>query len=334
MTTSKFTKPTQKSPQQMLHQFNYVSFFNSFRANLTPTYFHTLFPTATHNSIPHSLYIYVYYSTFLPESLPHKSLSLSLSLTHKLKSMATIAKSGIWVLVVVVGLMVSPSESQTCSSLTVANKVFSNCSALPHLGAYLHWTYNASNSTLSMAFSAKPPQADGWVAWAINPTSTKMAGSQALLAHKPSGSTPTVKEYNITSYNFSAAGNKLTYEVSDLSSEESDGTITIFAKWKLPDKTEKINQVWQVGPIMQGLPGIHVTTGENLLSGQALQLAGSGASTSPTASPAPAPGSSTPGSLSPAPSNGSTPSSTSRITVGFNMGLLFSFFSVASLMGL
>ena len=262
------------------------------------------------------------------------SLSLSLSLSHKLKSMATIAKSGIWVLVVVVGLMVSPSESQTCSSLTVANKDFSNCSALPHLGAYLHWTYNASNSTLSMAFSAKPPQADGWVAWAINPTSTKMAGSQALLAHKPSGSTPTVKEYNITSYNFSAAGNKLTYEVSDLSSEESDGTITIFAKWKLPDKTEKINQVWQVGPIMQGLPGIHVTTGENLLSGQALQLAGSGASTSPTASPAPAPGSSTPGSLSPAPSNGSTPSSTSRITVGFNMGLLFSFVSVASLMGL
>ena len=81
VTTSKFTKPTQKSPQHMLHQFNYVSFFNSFRANLTPTYFHTLFPTATHNSIPHSLYIYVYYSTFLPESLPHKSLSLSLSLS-------------------------------------------------------------------------------------------------------------------------------------------------------------------------------------------------------------------------------------------------------------
>nr|XP_023887338.1 auxin-induced in root cultures protein 12-like [Quercus suber]POE67509.1 auxin-induced in root cultures protein 12 [Quercus suber] len=249
--------------------------------------------------------------------------------------MATIAKAGIWVLVVVVGLMVSPSESKTCSSQNFTNKAFSNCSDLPYLGAYLHWTYNASNSTLSIAFLAKPPQANGWVAWAINPTSTKMAGSQALLAYKSNGA-PTVKEYNITSYNFASSGTKLTYEVSDVSSEESDGTITIFAKWKLPEKTEKINQVWQVGPVSQGLPGPHVTKGDNLLSGQALQLAGSGASTSPTASPAPAsaPGSSSPpGSLTPAPSNGSPPaSSASRITVGFNMGLLFSFVSVATLM--
>ncbi|KAM3683649.1 hypothetical protein ACJW30_12G162600 [Castanea mollissima] len=234
--------------------------------------------------------------------------------------MATIAKSGIWVLVVVVGLMVSPSESQNCSSLNVTNKVFSNCSVLPVLGAFLHWTYNASNSTLSIAFSAKPPQADGWVAWAINPTSTKMAGSQALLAYKASGSTPTVKEYNITSYNFAAAGNKLSYEVSDLRSEEIDGTITIFAKWKLHEKTEKINQVWQVGPLMNGLPGIHATKGDNVLSFEPLELVGSGGSTSPSAAPAP--------------SNGSTPSSTSRITVGFNTGLLFTFVSVASLMGL
>ena len=272
----------------------------------------------------------MYPSTLLPESPPHKSLSLSLSL--KLKSMATIAKSGIWVLVVVVGLIVSPSESLTCSSQKFTNKSFDSCSDLPKLGAYLHWTYNASNSTLSMAFLAKPPQADGWVAWAINPTSTKMAGSQALLAYKSNGA-PTVKEYNITSYNFASSGTKLTYEVSDVSAVETDGTITIFAKWKLPEKTEKINQVWQVGPVMQGLPGIHVTKGDNILSFEALQLAGSGGSNSPTASPAPGPGSSSV-PVSPAPSNGSTPSSTSRITVGFNMGLLFSFVSVASLMGL
>ncbi|KAK9993009.1 hypothetical protein SO802_022712 [Lithocarpus litseifolius] len=244
--------------------------------------------------------------------------------------MATIAKSGIWVLVVVVGLIVSPSESLTCSSQKFTNKTFDSCSDLPYLGAYLHWTYNAPNSTLSIAFLAKPPQADGWVAWAINPTSTKMAGSQALLAFKSNGSTPTVRQYNITSYNFSAAGSKLSYEVSDVSSEESDGTIKIFAKWKLPENTEKINQVWQVGPVMQGFPGPHAFKGNNLLSFETLQLAGSGGSNSPTASPAPAPG-----SLSPAPSNGSPPaSSTSTITVGFNMGLLFLFVSVASLMGL
>ncbi|KAF3948828.1 hypothetical protein ACB098_12G164000 [Castanea mollissima] len=247
--------------------------------------------------------------------------------------MATIAKSGIWVLVVVVGLMVSPSESQTCSSLNVTNKTFSNCSALPYLGAYLHWTYNASNSTLSIAFTAKPPQADGWVAWAINPTSTKMSGSQALLAYKSNG-TPTVNKYNISTYGLDSNVSKLLYEVSDVSSVESNGAITIFAKWKLPDKTVTINQVWQVGPVTNGSPGMHAKANDNLKSGQALQLAGSGGSNSPTASPAPGPGNSVPGS-SPAPSNGSTPSSsTSRITVGFNMGLLFSFVSVASLMGL
>nr|POF23577.1 receptor-like protein kinase feronia [Quercus suber] len=231
--------------------------------------------------------------------------------------MATIAKSGIWVLVVVVGLMVSRSESQTCLSQKFTNKAFINCTDLPYLGAYLHWTYNASNSTLSMAFLAKPPQAEGWVAWAINPTSTKMIGSQAVLAYKSNGAAPTVKEYNITSFNFTSSGTKLTYEVSDVSYEESDGTITIFAKWKLPEKTEKINQVWQVGPVSQGLPGLHVTNGDNLLSDQALQLAGSRASTSPTAIPAPAPApgprsSLVPGSLSPAMVNSTLPASSAN----------------------
>lgn len=226
--------------------------------------------------------------------------------------------------------MVSPSESQTCSQ-NFTNKVFSNCNALTYLSAYLHWTYTASNSTLSMAFSAKPTQADGWVAWAINPSSPKMLGSQTLLAYKSNGNT-TVKTYNITSYDVPSSGTKLLYEVSDLTAQEVGGTITIFAKWKLPDKTEKINQVWQVGPITQGVPGVHLKTGDNLKSVGVLNL-GSGGSTSPTASPAPGPGSTSPPG-SPAPSNGSTPSSTSRITVGFNMGLLFSFVSVATLMGL
>ena len=228
--------------------------------------------------------------------------------------------------------MVSPSESQTCLSLNVTNKVFSNCTALPYLSASLHWTYNASNSTLSIAFSAKPPQADGWVAWAINPTSLKMIGSQTILAYKSNGAS-TVKQYNISSFDLASSSTKLSYEVSDLTSQQSGDTITIFAKWKLPDKTEKINQVWQVGPVMQGVPGAHVKSGDNLKSVGVLQLVGSGGSTSPTASPAPGPGSSSV-PVSPAPSNGSTPSSTSRITVGFNMGLLFSFVSVASLMGL
>ena len=169
------------------------------------------------------------------------------------------------VAVLVLGLVVSPGESLTCASQKFTNKVYANCADLPYLGAYLHWTYNASSATLSIAFQAKPPQPDGWVAWGINPSSTRMAGSQALLAYESNG-IPTVKTYNISSYNFSSSGTKMSYDVSDLSCEYSDSTITIFATWRLPEKRERMNHVWQVGPVRQGLPTIHVTAGDNLLS--------------------------------------------------------------------
>ena len=94
------------------------------------------------------------------------------------------------VAVLVLGLVVSPGESLTCASQKFKNKVYANCTDLPYLGAYLHWTYNAYNATLSIAFLAKPPQPDGWVAWGINPSSTKMPGSQTLLPTNPTGSRP------------------------------------------------------------------------------------------------------------------------------------------------
>lgn len=184
------------------------------------------------------------------------------------------------VAVVVLGLVVSPVESLTCSSQKFTNKVYANCTDLPYLGAYLHWNYNASTATLSIAFLAEPPQADGWVAWAINPSSTKMPGSQALLAFKPNGSIPTVKTYDISSYNFSSSGTKLSYDVSDLSSWFSDSTVMIFATWRLPEKTEKVNHVWQVGPVSQGVPGPHLLKRDNHLSSGVLQLLPSSGSTS------------------------------------------------------
>ena len=173
------------------------------------------------------------------------------------------------VAVLVLGLVVSPGESLTCASQKFKNKVYANCTDLPYLGAYLHWTYNAYNATLSIAFLAKPPQPDGWVAWGINPSSTKMPGSQTLLAYESNG-IPTVKTYNIRSYNLSSSETKLLYDVSDLSYEYSDSTITIFATWLVLD--EKVNHVWQVGPISQGVPGIHVTKADNLLSFGVLEL--------------------------------------------------------------
>ena len=187
------------------------------------------------------------------------------------------------VAVVVLGLVVSPGESQTCRTQQFRDKVYANCMDLPFLGAYLHWNYNASSATLSIAFLAHPPDDDGWVAWAINPYSTRMLGSQALLAYRPNSSIPTVKTYNISSFDVSSSWTKLSYDVSDISSEYSDSdyysTITIFATWRLPEKTEKVNHVWQVGSVSQGVPGSHAKVGDSLQSVGVLELLLSSGST-------------------------------------------------------
>ncbi|XP_062158750.1 auxin-induced in root cultures protein 12-like [Alnus glutinosa] len=152
-------------------------------------------------------------------------------------------------------------------------QVYSNCTDLPHLSAYLHWSFDASNSSLSVAFVAPPPKPEGWVSWAINPNGTGMAGSQALLAFKSNGSV-TIQTYDIRSYNFSQSGLKLAYEVWDLSADVSNGTFKIFGKWKLSPGTEKVNLVWQVGPGLnsQGNPMIHEFFPGNLQAKENLQL--------------------------------------------------------------
>jgi hypothetical protein len=234
------------------------------------------------------------------------------------------------VLAVVALLLVAPAESLNCTSQKFTNKqVYANCTDLPHLSANLHWSYNASNSSLSVAFVAPPPKPDGWVAWAINPNATGMAGSQALLAFKSNGSV-TIQTYDIRSYTFNQSGLKLVYEVWDLRGEDSNGTIKIFGKWKLPAGTMKVNQVWQVGPGLnpQGYPMIHAFQPENLLAKANLQLVGheavspTGSAPAPTGSTAPGPSGSAPGPSSSAPGTpGSAPSGASTLRGGLGVGL-------------
>ncbi|KAB1204712.1 Auxin-induced in root cultures protein 12 [Morella rubra] len=193
--------------------------------------------------------------------------------------------------VLALALLVRTGESMSCTSQTFANNmVYSNCIDLPHLSAYLHWTYNPVNSSLSMAFIAPPATPDGWVAWAINPNAIGMIGSQALLALKAKG-TVTVKTYGIRSYDFTQSSLNLTYEVWDLSAEDSNGTITIFGKWKLPEKTEKINQTWQVGPGVtpNGWPIGHALLPDNVQAKGILELLTRGGSTAPALQPSASP---------------------------------------------
>ncbi|CAB4318626.1 unnamed protein product [Prunus armeniaca] len=173
-------------------------------------------------------------------------------------------------------LLVSPVQAATCTSQAFNNKkLYSSCTDLPVLSSYLHWTYDTSNSSLSIAFVSTPPQSDGWVAWGINPTSTKMAGAQILLAYNTDSGIPTVKTLNISSYTSLVLG-KLSFDIWDISSEFSNGTFKIFAAVKVPKNEESVNQVWQVGPAVNqnsGFPDKHDIVGPNLESFQTLSLA-------------------------------------------------------------
>ncbi|XVF32088.1 hypothetical protein REPUB_Repub17cG0051900 [Reevesia pubescens] len=185
--------------------------------------------------------------------------------------------------------LISPTHSIDCSSLKLpgGKKQYSNCTELPTLNSTLHFTYNATNSSLSIAFSATPSNPNGWIAWAINPTATGMAGSQALLAFKNKGSM-VVKTYNISSYSSIVEG-KLSFDVWDLEAEAgNDGKTVIYGSLKVPASAEKLNQVWQVGPgVRNGHPMKHEFAKVNLGSLGELTLVekvNSGSS-----SPAPAP---------------------------------------------
>ncbi|XP_034226253.1 auxin-induced in root cultures protein 12-like [Prunus dulcis] len=173
-------------------------------------------------------------------------------------------------------LLVSPAQADTCTSQVFNNSnLYSSCTDLPVLSSYLHWTYDTSNSSLSIAFISTPPQSDGWVAWGINPTSTKMAGAQILLAYNTDSGIPTVKTFNISAYTSLVPG-KLSFDIWDISSEFSDGTFKIFASVKVPKNKKSVNQVWQVGPAVNqtsGFPDKHDIVGPNLESFQTLSLA-------------------------------------------------------------
>ncbi|KAK7820194.1 cytochrome b561 and domon domain-containing protein [Quercus suber] len=158
-------------------------------------------------------------------------------------------------------LLISPSHSQTCTSQTFTNNaLYTKCLDLPHLSSYLHWTYNAANTSLSIAFIAKPSGTNGWVAWAINPNGTGMVGAQALIAFKLSGAM-TVKTYDITSIG-PISESKISFE--------------------LPGKSDIVNQVWQVGPsVTNGVPDAHAMSADNKASLSTLNLtAGQTSSTS------------------------------------------------------
>lgn len=178
-------------------------------------------------------------------------------------------------------LLISPALSLTCTSQSknLKNEIYVHCLDLPSLSSFLHFTYDASNRSLSIAFVAAPAKSGGWIAWAINPTAPGMAGSQALVAYKDSKGAVTVKLYNVSSYESIVPTKKLSFDVWDTSADESGGLMRIYGKVKVPEelaKAGKLNQVWQVGPSVTpgGMIAKHDFAPPNLNSKGALDLSG------------------------------------------------------------
>lgn len=219
-------------------------------------------------------------------------------------------------------LLTSPVHSLSCSSQKFTNnKLYTKCTDLPTLGASLHWTHIPKNSSLSIAFVAPPAKPEGWIAWAINPTQTGMAGSQALVAFKDSNGSMTVKTYNISSYSSLVEG-KISLEVPESSAEYSDKSMKIFATVKLPKTMTEVNHVWQVGgSVEEGMPVKHEFQPANLKAMGKLQLQltenaqSNGTATTPVGSPSIAPTT----SITPSPSPRTNSGSRNTISYAFLM---------------
>lgn len=195
--------------------------------------------------------------------------------------------------------LISPIYAQTCTSQSFAGNStvrYTNCTDLPSLNAFLHWSYDQTNATLSVAYIAPPANPGGWVAWAINPIGTGMAGAEALLALRESNGSTVVKTYRISNYS-SIVESNLLYDVLDRRGEFSNGTMKIFATLALPENMTSFNMIWQVGPsVTNGVPDVHAFQRSNLNAKSSLRLlatagdGGSAGSPSPSSSPPPTAG--------------------------------------------
>ncbi|XP_047307989.1 cytochrome b561 and DOMON domain-containing protein At4g12980-like [Impatiens glandulifera] len=166
----------------------------------------------------------------------------------------------------VILIQIPSSKSLTCTSQSFTNnKLYQHCNDLPHLNSYLHWTHDATKSSLSIAFVVSKENSDGWISWAINPTATGMVGAEALIALKDSNGSMVVKTYKLNSYS-SIVESKLSFDVTEAVSEYSSGEMRIFATISGVEKLgTTLNQVWQVGSsVVNGFPARHDLLAANL----------------------------------------------------------------------
>ncbi|XP_021274990.1 cytochrome b561 and DOMON domain-containing protein At5g35735 [Herrania umbratica] len=158
------------------------------------------------------------------------------------------------------------SSAQTCRTQTFSNnKQYDNCGDLPALNCYLHWTYR-TDGTIDLAFRHTGTNSGRWSAWAINPNGPQMFGSQALVAFVNSSGVAHAFTTQVNPPSPTMQQSNLSFEVSSLSATFENNDMTIFAVLRISENLLSTSQVWQEGPVSNGVPGIHPTSGEHLQS--------------------------------------------------------------------
>ncbi|XP_054818070.1 cytochrome b561 and DOMON domain-containing protein At5g47530-like [Prosopis cineraria] len=169
----------------------------------------------------------------------------------------------------IISIIPVTSQPQACESYKFPNtKNFAACTDLPFLDSSLHWNYYSSSNSVDIAFKKNRANPDGWIAWAINPTSRGMVGSQAFVAFQKSDGTMAAYTSPITSYGTTLEeGSVVGFEVHGVSASLEDGTMILYASFRLPgNSTTTVNHVWQEGSVSDNVPQSHGLSRPNLRS--------------------------------------------------------------------
>ncbi|WRX27880.1 DOMON domain - like 7 [Theobroma cacao] len=168
--------------------------------------------------------------------------------------------------------LILSSNAQTCAKYAFSsNRVFRSCTDLPVLNSFLHYNYDSSGK-LEIAYRHTGITSSRWVAWAINPTSTGMVGSQALVAYQQTDGSMRAYKSPITQYQTQLREGDLSFDVSALSATYANSEIIIFATLELSNNGTTLNQVWQEGALSGNTPQMHATSGANVQSMGTLNL--------------------------------------------------------------
>lgn len=131
-------------------------------------------------------------------------------------------------------LFLSSYAQTNCSDFQFHGKSYDSCSDLHTLNSFIHWNYDLSSGTVDIAFRKSENEHGRWLAWAINPTSTGMVGSQAFVALQRSDGTLEAYTSPINTYGTTLTKGELSFRVHDVSAQNINGQVIVFAKFDLP----------------------------------------------------------------------------------------------------